>query len=99
MAQYRNPAESLLREDSARKDRAEELGSLFDSLVFYADRYSSAWKAATESGWTMRQLTEAGFVNPSSLKLPAASSRLRKEMSAADDDSSSDTPAAPGDFN
>ena len=76
MGEYENPAARLRREDEDRQRRLAVLGAAYDDLLVTADAYTKAHTAARDGGWGARQLKDAGFVDPVSVRVPKAPAEL-----------------------
>ncbi|VEG29994.1 hypothetical protein [Actinomyces howellii] len=68
-----DPVDTLLAQQHDRTAVVRDLGAQQDNLTAAIDAYRTAWRAATSAGWTKRDLTRAGMIDPS--RLPRAARR------------------------
>lgn len=68
MSDQFDPVANLLNLDSQRERSVRKLGEAMVSLETSVSAYRDAYKEATGSGWTKRDLNSAGFFD--SAKLP-----------------------------
>ncbi|MDU5232204.1 hypothetical protein [Actinomyces sp.] len=68
MSNQFDPVAKLLNQDENRQRAVRELGAAMVELEAGVSSYKDAYKAATDAGWTKRELNAAGFFDV--LKLP-----------------------------
>lgn len=77
-----DPVSTLLAQQNDRIALVQDLGTQQEKLIADIEAYRDAWKAATDAGWTKRDLTRAGMIDPS--RLPRTT-RRRTEQAATEE--------------
>lgn len=84
MSNQFNPVAKLLNHDENRERAVRELGQAMIQLEAGVSSYKDAYKAATDAGWTKRELNAAGFFDV--VKLPKVRKIDAPAPSAFDED-------------